>query len=176
MVTSGLSESIAAFRAFASAGSSALWTWWRNAGASTTTSPSAPIRFPMRWRGWLSRRRTAKSCYCARTRAILQQNLPAMRQWVESFGVASLPSREPRAGALLPGAVRVRHAELCVVRAHSGESKRAGGARRASRAGRLPAIVAGRQVSEFLTEGLRRVEAWNCGGRCRNSISRTVSW
>ena len=35
----------------------------------------------------------------ARTRAILQENLPAMREWVDSFG-SFLTFREPKAGAL----------------------------------------------------------------------------
>ncbi len=44
----------------------------------------------------------------ARTRSILQYNLPIMRQWVESFG-GFLAFREPQAGA------------LCLVRYHSPE-------------------------------------------------------
>jgi aspartate/methionine/tyrosine aminotransferase len=91
----------------------------------------------------------------ARTRAILQQNLPVMRQWVESFG-GFLTFREPQAGALclvrygsetlsypLCQRVRVNQSVLIVPGVHLGLE------------GFLRLWLGGKP--EFLTEGLRRV-------------------
>ena len=52
-----------------------------SAGRSTTTSRSARTRSRTASRGWRSRRQP-RACY-ARTRAILQHNLPIAREWVE---------------------------------------------------------------------------------------------
>ncbi len=91
----------------------------------------------------------------ARTRSILQQNLPIMRQWVESFG-AFLTFREPRAGALclvrygsatpsypLCDRIRVNQSVLIVPGEHLGLE------------GFLRLWLGGKP--EFLTEGLRRI-------------------
>jgi aspartate/methionine/tyrosine aminotransferase len=91
----------------------------------------------------------------ARTRAILQQNLPAMRDWVASFE-GFLTFREPRAGALclmqyhspissveLCERVRVRQSVLIVPGAHLGLE------------GYIRVWLGGRP--EFLSEGLRRI-------------------
>ena len=91
----------------------------------------------------------------ARTRAILQQNLPAMREWVAGFG-DFLSFREPRAGALclmkygsatpsyqLCERVRVNQSVLIVPGAHLGLE------------GYLRIWLGGRP--EFLGEGLRRI-------------------
>jgi aspartate/methionine/tyrosine aminotransferase len=90
-----------------------------------------------------------------RTRAILQHNLPIMRQWVESFG-ESLMFREPRAGALclvrygsetpsyeLCERIRVNQSVLIVPGVHLGLE------------GFLRLWLGGKP--EFLTEGLRRI-------------------
>ncbi len=91
----------------------------------------------------------------ARTRAILQHNLPIMRQWVASFG-GFLTFREPRAGALclmrydsdtpsypLCERIRVNQSVLIVPGAHLGLENF------------LRIWLGGKP--EFLTEGLRRV-------------------
>jgi aspartate/methionine/tyrosine aminotransferase len=91
----------------------------------------------------------------ARTRAILQQNLPAMKAWVESFG-GFLTFREPRAGALclmrynsstpsveLVERIRERQSVLIVPGAHLGLE------------GFLRIWLGGKP--EFLAEGLRRI-------------------
>jgi len=91
----------------------------------------------------------------ARTRAILQQNLPAMREWVAGFG-DFLSFREPRAGALclmkygsatpsyeLCERVRVNQSVLIVPGAHLGLE------------GYLRIWLGGRP--DFLSEGLRRI-------------------
>lgn len=91
----------------------------------------------------------------ARTRAILQQNLPAMRAWVESFG-GFLTFRAPVAGALclmrynspvpsleIVERVRVNQSVLIVPGAHLGLE------------GFLRIWLGGKP--EFLAEGLRRI-------------------
>jgi hypothetical protein len=91
----------------------------------------------------------------ARTRGILQHNLPIMRQWVESFD-GFLTFREPKAGALclvkygsdtasysLCERVRVNQSVLIVPGVHLGVE------------GFLRLWLGGKP--EFLTEGLRRV-------------------
>jgi hypothetical protein len=93
----------------------------------------------------------------ARTRAILQHNLPIMRAWAESFG-GFLTFREPRAGALclmryqsaipsyeLCERIRVNQSVLIVPGAHLGLE------------GFLRVWLGGKP--EFLTEGLRRIGA-----------------
>jgi len=91
----------------------------------------------------------------ARTRGILQQNLPAMREWVQSFG-GFLTFREPRAGALclmryssptpsveLVDRIRARQSVLIVPGAHLGLE------------GFIRVWLGGKP--EFLAEGLRRI-------------------
>jgi aspartate/methionine/tyrosine aminotransferase len=91
----------------------------------------------------------------SRTRAILQHNLPIMRDWAASFG-GFLTFREPRAGALclmryhsgtpsfeLAERVRVNQSVLIVPGIHLGLE------------GFLRIWLGGRP--EFLTEGLRRI-------------------
>lgn len=91
----------------------------------------------------------------ARTRAILQQNLPIMREWAASFD-GFLTFREPKAGALclvqyhadtpsyeLAERVRVQHSVLIVPGAHLGLE------------GYLRLWLGGKP--EFLREGLRRI-------------------
>jgi len=91
----------------------------------------------------------------ARTRAILQQNLPIMREWVEGFR-GFLTFREPQAGALclvryhsptpsyeLCERIRVKQSVLIVPGAHLGLE------------GFLRLWLGGKP--EFLREGLRRV-------------------
>ncbi len=91
----------------------------------------------------------------ARTRAILQQNLPVMRRWAESF-CGFLTFREPRAGALclmrynsatpsveLAERVRANQSVLIVPGAHLGLE------------GFLRIWLGGKP--EFLAEGLRRI-------------------
>src|SRR5712692_405689 len=91
----------------------------------------------------------------ARTRAILQHNLPIMREWVDSFG-GFLTFREPRAGALclvrynsatpsydLCERIRVGQSVLIVPGAHLGLE------------GFLRIWLGGKP--EFLQEGLRRI-------------------
>jgi hypothetical protein len=91
----------------------------------------------------------------ARTRAILQHNLPIMRQWVESFQ-GFLTFREPQAGALclvrynspmpsypLCERVRVNQSVLIVPGSHLGLE------------GYVRLWLGGKP--EFLTEGLRRI-------------------
>ena len=91
----------------------------------------------------------------ARTRAILQHNLPLMREWVESFG-GFLSFREPRAGALclvryaspvpsyeLCERIRVNRSVLIVPGIHLGLE------------GHVRLWLGGKP--EFLREGLRRV-------------------
>ena len=91
----------------------------------------------------------------ARTRAILQQNLPIMRKWVEDFG-GKLEFREPRAGALclvrynfpmpsypLCERIRVNQSVLIVPGVHLGLE------------GFVRLWLGGRP--EFLSEGLRRI-------------------
>jgi hypothetical protein len=91
----------------------------------------------------------------ARTRSILQQNLPIMREWVDSFG-GFLTFREPRAGALclmryhsptpsyqLCERIRVNRSVLIVPGVHLGLE------------GFLRTWLGGKP--EFLTEGLRRI-------------------
>ena len=91
----------------------------------------------------------------ARTRSILQQNLPIMRKWVEDFG-GKLEFREPRAGALclvrynsptpsypLCERVRVNQSVLIVPGVHLGLE------------GFVRLWLGGRP--EFLSEGLRRI-------------------
>jgi aspartate/methionine/tyrosine aminotransferase len=91
----------------------------------------------------------------ARTRAILQHNLPLMREWVDSFG-GFLTFREPQAGALclvrygsgtlsypLCQRIRVNQSVLIVPGVHLGLE------------GFLRLWLGGKP--EFLTEGLRRV-------------------
>ena len=91
----------------------------------------------------------------ARTRGILQQNLPVMREWVAGFG-DFLTFREPRAGALclmrygsstpsfeLCERVRVNQSVLIVPGAHLGLE------------GYVRIWLGGRP--EFLNEGLRRI-------------------
>ena len=90
-----------------------------------------------------------------RTRAILQHNLPILREWVESFG-GFLDLHAPRAGALclvryrspigsidLAERIRVRQSVLIVPGAHLGLE------------GYLRIWLGGRP--EFLAEGLRRI-------------------
>jgi len=92
----------------------------------------------------------------ARTRAILQQNLPIMREWVAGFGF--LIFREPRAGALclvryasdtpsypLCERIRVNQSVLIVPGVHLGLE------------GFLRLWLGGKP--EFITEGLRRIGA-----------------
>jgi aspartate/methionine/tyrosine aminotransferase len=91
----------------------------------------------------------------ARTRGILQQNLPLMKQWVESLG-DFLTFREPRAGALcliqyasstpsfeLCERVRVQQSVLIVPGSHLGLE------------GYIRVWLGGKP--EFLSEGLRRI-------------------
>jgi aspartate/methionine/tyrosine aminotransferase len=91
----------------------------------------------------------------ARTRSILQQNLPIMRAWVDSFG-GFLTFREPRAGALclmrynsatpsyqLCERIRVNQSVLIVPGMHLGLE------------GFLRIWLGGKP--EFLAEGLRRI-------------------
>uniref|UniRef100_Q01N96 Aminotransferase n=1 Tax=Solibacter usitatus (strain Ellin6076) TaxID=234267 RepID=Q01N96_SOLUE len=91
----------------------------------------------------------------ARTRTILQQNLPAMRQWAESFD-GFLTFREPQAGALclmrygsptpsyqLVERIRVKQSVLIVPGSHLGLE------------GYLRVWLGGKP--EFLAEGLRRI-------------------
>ena len=91
----------------------------------------------------------------ARTRAILQQNLPAMRDWAEGFG-GFLTFREPRAGALcliqyhsatpsfeLCERVRINQSVLIVPGAHLGLE------------GYIRVWLGGKPA--FLAEGLRRI-------------------
>jgi aspartate/methionine/tyrosine aminotransferase len=91
----------------------------------------------------------------ARTRTILQQNLPAMQEWVAGFG-EFLTFREPRAGALclmryasatpsyeLCERIRVNQSVLIVPGVHLGLE------------GFLRIWLGGKP--EFLTEGLRRI-------------------
>jgi aspartate/methionine/tyrosine aminotransferase len=91
----------------------------------------------------------------ARTRAILQNNLPIMRQWAEGFS-GFLTFREPRAGALclmryasstpsfaLCERIRANHSVLIVPGAHLGLE------------GFLRVWLGGKP--EFLREGLRRI-------------------
>ncbi len=91
----------------------------------------------------------------ARTRAILQHNLPIMREWAGGFD-GFLTFREPKAGALclvqyhadtpsyeLAERVRVRHSVLIVPGAHLGLE------------GYLRLWLGGKP--EFLREGLRRI-------------------
>jgi aspartate/methionine/tyrosine aminotransferase len=91
----------------------------------------------------------------ARTRAILQQNLPAMRQWAESFD-GFLTFREPQAGALclmryasptpsyqLVERIRTQQSVLIVPGSHLGLE------------GYLRVWLGGKP--EFLAEGLRRI-------------------
>ena len=91
----------------------------------------------------------------SRTRAILQHNLPIMREWVDSFG-GFLSFREPRAGALclvrygsrtpsleIAGRVRVNQSVLIVPGVHLGLE------------GYLRIWLGGKP--EFLREGLRRI-------------------
>ena len=97
---------------------------------------------------------TREQCY-ARTRAILQQNLPIARDWVAGFG-GRLTWKEPEAGAIglvhydAPGAsldvaerVRTRQNTLIVPGSHVGLE------------GHLRLWLGGREA--FLREGLRRV-------------------
>jgi aspartate/methionine/tyrosine aminotransferase len=91
----------------------------------------------------------------ARTRSILQENLPIMQAWVDSFG-GFLTFREPRAGALclmgynsstpsyeLCERIRVNQSVLIVPGVHLGLE------------GFLRVWLGGKP--EFLTEGLRRI-------------------
>jgi aspartate/methionine/tyrosine aminotransferase len=91
----------------------------------------------------------------ARTRAILQHNLPIMREWTDSFG-AFLTFREPQAGALclmryqsptpsyqLCERIRVNQSVLIVPGAHLGLE------------GYIRVWLGGKP--EFLREGLRRI-------------------
>jgi aspartate/methionine/tyrosine aminotransferase len=91
----------------------------------------------------------------ARTRGILQQNLPLMKQWVESLG-DFLTFREPRAGALslmqyasstpsfeLCERIRVQQSVLIVPGSHLGLE------------GYIRVWLGGKP--EFLSEGLRRI-------------------
>jgi hypothetical protein len=91
----------------------------------------------------------------ARTRAILQDNLPIMRDWAGSFG-DFLTFREPKAGALclvqyhsstpsyeLAERIREKHSVLIVPGAHLGLE------------GYLRLWLGGKP--EFLREGLRRI-------------------
>jgi aspartate/methionine/tyrosine aminotransferase len=93
-------------------------------------------------------------CY-ARTRAILQHNLPIARTWIAAFG-ARLSWREPQAGAIalvkydsetpsleIADRVRVKQSTLIVPGRHVGLE------------GHLRIWLGGRQ--EFLEEGLRRI-------------------
>ena len=99
-------------------------------------------------------RETREKLY-ARTRAILQHNLPAMRNWVESFA-GRLEFREPRAGALslvryqsatpssdLCERIRINQSVLIVPGVHLGLE------------GFVRLWLGGRP--EFLAEGLRRI-------------------
>ncbi len=81
----------------------------------------------------------------ARTRAILQHNLPIMREWVEGFG-GFLAFREPRAGALCLVRYGSPMPSYRAVRAHPREPERADRAGRSSGTRRLPAPLAGRQA------------------------------
>jgi hypothetical protein len=91
----------------------------------------------------------------ARTRSILQHNLPIMRDWVASFG-GFLEFREPQAGALclirynsptpsynLAERIRINQSVLVVPGAHLGLE------------GYLRLWLGGKP--EFLSEGLRRI-------------------
>ncbi len=91
----------------------------------------------------------------ARTRGILRQNLPAMREWAESFA-GFLTFREPQAGALclmryasptpsyeLVHRIRVRQSVLVVPGSHLGLE------------GYIRVWLGGKP--EFLAEGLRRI-------------------
>ncbi len=102
----------------------------------------------------------------ARTRTILQQNLPAMRQWAQGFD-GFLMFREPQAGALclmrydsptpsyeLAERIRVQQSVLIVPGAHLGLE------------GYLRVWLGGKP--EFLAEGLRRI-----GMELRAEIDRT---
>lgn len=93
-------------------------------------------------------------CY-ARTRAILQQNLPIAREWIAAFG-GRLTWREPQAGAIallkyhagvasldMAERVRVRQSTLIVPGVHVGLE------------GHLRVWLGGREP--FLREGLRRI-------------------
>jgi aspartate/methionine/tyrosine aminotransferase len=98
--------------------------------------------------------RNREQCY-ARTRAILQRNLPVAREWVASFG-GRLTWREPQAGAIallkydaatpslaIAERVRVNQSTLIVPGVHVGLE------------GHLRVWLGGRE--EFLREGLRRI-------------------
>jgi aspartate/methionine/tyrosine aminotransferase len=102
----------------------------------------------------------------ARTRTILQQNLPAMRRWADGFD-GFLTFREPQAGALclmrydsatpsyeLAERIRVQQSVLIVPGAHLGLE------------GYLRVWLGGKP--EFLAEGLRRI-----GIELRAEIGRT---
>jgi hypothetical protein len=102
----------------------------------------------------------------SRTRTILQQNLPAMRQWAEGFD-GFLTFREPQAGALclmryasptpsyqLAERIRVQQSVLIVPGSHLGLE------------GYLRVWLGGKP--EFLAEGLRRI-----GIELRAEIGRT---
>ena len=84
----------------------------------------------------------------ARTRAILQHNLPMMREWTGGF--RRFPDVSRTAGRrAVPDALPIANAELRPLRAHSRQSERADRARRAPRPGRLPTRLAGRQARSF---------------------------
>jgi aspartate/methionine/tyrosine aminotransferase len=98
--------------------------------------------------------RNRERCY-ARTRAILQQNLPIARDWIAGFG-GRLTWREPQAGAIallkyhaaadsadIVERVRVRQSTLIVPGVHVGLE------------GHLRVWLGGREP--FLREGLRRI-------------------
>ena len=114
---------------------------------TTTTGPDAVARIAVR-------PENREKLY-GRTRAILQQNLPVMRQWAEGFG-NFLTFREPQAGALclmryhsptlscqLVECIRVQQSVLIVPGSHLGLE------------GHIRVWLGGKP--EFLAEGLRRI-------------------
>ena len=85
-------------RACASAGSSARRTWSPSAGRQHDYLTIGPNKISDAVARVAVRPENREKLY-ARTRAILQHNLPIMRQWVAGFG-GFLTFREPQAGAL----------------------------------------------------------------------------
>ena len=81
----------------------------------------------------------------ARTRAILQHNLPVMREWTGTFRRLPDVSRTPGRRAV-PDALSIANTEFRSLRAHSRQSERADCPRRTPRPGRLHTRLAGRKT------------------------------
>ena len=107
-----------------------------------------------RWRRWPSKPENRERCY-ARTRAILQQNLPIARDWIAGFG-GRLTWREPQAGAI--ALAEVRRACLRASRSPSAcaSPEHAHRPRRPRRPRRAPAGLARRAGNRSCAKG--------CGG------------